>query len=361
MPMAAWMQSPSKKESLPLPNAESIPAPQEQGAERRLAPRFSIDEQVQVHPISGATSLRGRIRDLSSGGCRLEMDTRFLTGAMLRVELQFQVRGIAFRLVGVTAGRRTRESIGIRFVDLNERRRAVLVEVLEELAMEQAAAAAGVTTSAANPPSDAEPTPLRIEADIHIEPEHSSEMHEPADDPSIQPSADAFRAAAAPQEPEVLETTQASSSDKIPADASEPEDASLSVHIEVPTFELPEISANSGAASQTRERRAHRRLKVDTRAQLHLVKTGICMHGSIQDLSMAGCRIVTQERFNVGIYVRIETEFYLHGLPFRLGGVSQAIINRNTIGVRFVDMSERKREQLMELISEIREALGEAD
>ncbi len=353
MPMAAWMQSPSKK--------ESIPVPQERGTERRGAPRFSIDEQVQVHPISGATSLRGRIRDLSAGGCRLEMDTRFLTGAMLRVELQFQVRGIAFRLVGVTAGRRTRESIGIRFVDLNERRRTELVEVLEELAMEQAATTASAPESTENPPSKAEATPLQIEADVCIQSKPSSETGEYTTQATILPSADAFQTNFVPVKSEAIETTQASPSLEFPEDSSELEGSSLSVHIEVPTFDIPEISANPGAALQTRERRAYRRLKVDTRAQLHLVKTGICMQGSIQDLSMSGCRIVTQERFNVGIYVRVETEFFLHGLPFRLGGVSQAIINRNTIGVRFVDMSERKREQLMELIAEIRQALGETD
>ena len=353
MPMAAWMQSPSKK--------ESIPVPQERGTERRGAPRFSIDEQVQVHPISGATSLRGRIRDLSAGGCRLEMDTRLLTGAMLRVELQFQLRGIAFRLVGVTAGRRTKETIGIRFVDLHERRRAQLLEVLEELATEQAAATATAPTSTENPPSEAKTRSLRIEADVHFQSEPGSETREHVAILTMQPSVDASLNDFERPKSESLETTQGSPGLEIPADVSAPEDSSLSVHIEVPTFDVPEISVNSEAALQTRERRAYRRLKVDTRAQLHLVKTGICMQGSIQDLSMSGCRIVTQERFNVGIYVRVETEFFLHGLPFRLGGVSQAIINRNTIGVRFVDMSERKREQLMELIAEIRQALGETD
>jgi hypothetical protein len=55
----------------------------------------------------------------------------------------------------------------------------------------------------------------------------------------------------------------------------------------------------------------------------------------------------------VGIYVRVEAEFYLHGLPFRLGGVSQAIIDKHTIGLRFLDVSERKRSQLAELMAEI--------
>jgi hypothetical protein len=57
----------------------------------------------------------------------------------------------------------------------------------------------------------------------------------------------------------------------------------------------------------------------------------------------------------VGIYTRVETEFLLEGLPFRLGGVIQAIHDRNRrlIGIRFLDVSARKREQLEQLIQEI--------
>jgi hypothetical protein len=55
----------------------------------------------------------------------------------------------------------------------------------------------------------------------------------------------------------------------------------------------------------------------------------------------------------VGIYTRVETEFLLKGLPFRLGGVVQAIHDRYTVGVRFLDLSERKREQVGDLIEEI--------
>jgi hypothetical protein len=95
---------------------------------------------------------------------------------------------------------------------------------------------------------------------------------------------------------------------------------------------------------------------VDTRANLLLVKTGITMPGRILNLSLGGCRIRMEERFNVGIYVRVEAEFYLHGLPFRVGGVSQAILDKHTIGVRFLDLSSSRREQLTELIEEIAEA-----
>jgi len=42
-------------------------------------------------------------------------------------------------------------------------------------------------------------------------------------------------------------------------------------------------------------------------------------------------------------------------MPFRLGGVTQAIHDRHTVGIRFLDMSSRKREQLELLIEEIEE------
>lgn len=49
----------------------------------------------------------------------------------------------------------------------------------------------------------------------------------------------------------------------------------------------------------------------------------------------------------------METEFCLEGLPFRLGGVVQGIHERNLVGIRFLDMSIRKREQVEQLIGEI--------
>jgi hypothetical protein len=57
----------------------------------------------------------------------------------------------------------------------------------------------------------------------------------------------------------------------------------------------------------------------------------------------------------LGIFRRVETEFCFEGLPFRLGGVTQALYDARTVGIRFLDMSERKREQLMQLIEEIDE------
>ena len=114
-----------------------------------------------------------------------------------------------------------------------------------------------------------------------------------------------------------------------------------------------EPGLRNAKAPTRRERRLQVRHEVDTSATILLVNIGSTLRGRILDLSIAGCCIRTDMRFPVGIYTRVETEFRLEGLPFRLGGVIQAIHDRNTVGIRFLDLSERKRRQVMDLIGEI--------
>jgi c-di-GMP-binding flagellar brake protein YcgR len=120
-----------------------------------------------------------------------------------------------------------------------------------------------------------------------------------------------------------------------------------------------EEKAQDASPSQAKpaksDRREASREEVDTSAVIYLVKIASRLRGRILDLSLGGCRIRADERFPVGIYTRVETEFRLEGLPFRLGGVIQAIHDRHTVGIRFLDMSSRKREQVEGLIEDIRE------
>ena len=103
------------------------------------------------------------------------------------------------------------------------------------------------------------------------------------------------------------------------------------------------------------ERRCDPRYSVDTHATVFFIDVRAQIMGRIVDLSMSGCRIRTDERFPVGIYRRVETEFKVDGLPFRLAGVVQALHDRFTVGIRFLDMSQRKRDQLAQLMEEIAE------
>lgn len=115
-------------------------------------------------------------------------------------------------------------------------------------------------------------------------------------------------------------------------------------------------SPQSDVPAKPRERRAGLRQGVDTSATIHLIKVGSKLRGQILDLSLGGCRIRTSDRFPVGIYTRVETEFRLQGQVVLLGGVIQAVHDRHQVGIRFLDVSQRKREQLVELIEELSEA-----
>jgi PilZ domain-containing protein len=103
------------------------------------------------------------------------------------------------------------------------------------------------------------------------------------------------------------------------------------------------------------DRRKEPREDVYTSVEILLINVGSRLRGRILDLSLGGCRIRTIERFPVGIYTRVEVGFRMEGLPFRLGGVIQAIHDHKTVGIRFLDVSERKRKEVLELIGEIAE------
>lgn len=121
-----------------------------------------------------------------------------------------------------------------------------------------------------------------------------------------------------------------------------------------PGTEVESVSAAGLRALKHRERRRQARLEVDASATIFLVRVGSTLRGRIADLSLSGCRIQTEEQFQVGIYTRVEAEFYLQRLPFRLAGVIQVVHDSRTIGIWFLDLSDRKREQVADLIAEIK-------
>lgn len=101
------------------------------------------------------------------------------------------------------------------------------------------------------------------------------------------------------------------------------------------------------------ERRVAKRHKVDSYARLTLLSLHTRQRGTIQDVSLSGCRIRVDKPLPVGVYRRVEVEFYIDGLPLLLPGVTQVIHDRYTVGIRFVEMTERKLAQLHTVIEEI--------
>ncbi|MDE3202048.1 MAG: PilZ domain-containing protein [Acidobacteriota bacterium] len=285
-----------------------------QKRERRNANRCRVEVDASLILLNQGAPLACSIEDLSLGGCRLRMNKKFLAGTLVRVEVNFQVCGVAQRFIGVTQWTDGDRVIGIRFVDMSERRIAALAELISDV-QEQAA----------------------LEAALAPEEEQEAEtiFESNATESALPESKPGPRAS----EPPSLNDTNDSA---LPAAA-------------------PGDADSAALPATPRERRAHPRLNVDSGAVVRLIDLAADVRGRIIDLSLGGCLIQTIERFPVGIFRRVETEFRLHGLPFRLGGVTQTIYDPHRVGIRFLNMSDRKREQLSELIGEVMEHTSETE
>jgi PilZ domain len=275
--------------------------------ERRKQPRHAVDEPASLLLVKHGCTILGRILELSLGGCRVCTVERFQAGLMVRVEVVFKVLGVALRLPGVIQWSDCAHLAGIRFADMTPRRAEALAELLVEIETDQFAEIMrqGEQEGTAEMQPAAEPVVARLTTDARKQPT-------PAKSPSVrvQPAPDAApRASAAPR-------------------------AALAL-------------------------RKQPRQPVDTNAVIHLVDLAAEARGRIADLSLGGCCIRSDERFPVGIFRRVEVEFRIEGLPFRLGGVTQALYDRHSVGIRFLDMSDRKREQLVQLVDEIKAQLEE--
>jgi c-di-GMP-binding flagellar brake protein YcgR len=113
--------------------------------------------------------------------------------------------------------------------------------------------------------------------------------------------------------------------------------------------------ARPGGNPKGFERRGEARRAVDASAAIHLLRSGSKLSARLVDLSKRGCRIRCDARCLLDIHTRVEPEFILDGLPFRLTGVIQAVLGPQTAGIRFLDVSERKRAQLEQLIRDLDE------
>jgi hypothetical protein len=282
-------------------------------SQRRAYPRFEVDEDASLLLVSHESWHSCKVVDLSLEGCRVCTRERFQAGTGIRVEIKFKINGIVFRLSGTTQWTDHAHAVGIHFCYPTLRRREELEEVLGEVKAAQAAA-----------------------AQREVEEALAQQLTE----------------AESSRETEERDTAPIAELTKLPAKFVALEQLRTQERAEAKP-QSPSQEAAPETRPAGRERRTFSRQAVDTSAEILLINVGCAVRGRIQDLSLGGCRIRTDEQFPVGIYTRVETEFRVEGLPFRLGGVIQGIHDRNLVGIRFLDMSIRKREQVEQLIEEL--------
>jgi hypothetical protein len=103
--------------------------------ERRKEPRFLCFGQVKLDRTRPGVILRGRVIDLSLGGCLIQMQSPVDVCPDAAVELTIQARGTPLRMMGniKSAGKQLSGLIGISFTKLSARGRFELNELIAEL------------------------------------------------------------------------------------------------------------------------------------------------------------------------------------------------------------------------------------
>ena len=90
--------------------------------------------------------VKARIVDLSLTGCRARAYDRFSIKAGRAIEITFKANGIDFRFNGIVQWSDEHNYLGIRFVNIADRRKKDLAEVMKEMAADAAARAATLNT-----------------------------------------------------------------------------------------------------------------------------------------------------------------------------------------------------------------------
>ncbi len=271
------------------------------GRERRKSKRQAANQPVRILLPGREITIHGQLLDLSEEGCCVDPLEPFLVWNELRVEIRFEAYQTQFRLAGVTRGNRGGKSFGIEFDSMTAERLEELKQLLPANACPESSIKAQVA---------------------FVEPEQTAP----------------------------IVSTEANTGDT----QSQTKKRTSKV------AKLTGLVRNEPPPGG-KERRVHSRYIVEAQAVLLIVKSGEAMPGYILEMSESGCRVYLDGAFEKEVGTNVEVSFSVHGIPVRVAGVSQVVIDPHTVGIRFQELSGRKQKQLLELIAEIREEMDHAE
>lgn len=349
----------------------SLPEPPREESESRLSARIPVNERATLLLGHLGSAMPCTLVDVSLDGCRLRTDMETRTGRDVPVEVAFRLGSSSFRLAGRTEWSGNAREIGIYFTEVSPRCETELVEALSQQASNWEA------KRAEQDQADRELQAAQERVARLTEEFDATKAREAAARAAVEQAARASREAserltgakrdlvAAQKVAERVAAVFAAGSrltmerPAMNGPLKQPEKAAPAV-VAAKTA-AQEVPPSRPPVSPKRERRQSERHDVDSTATVFLVDVRSNVQGRILDVSLSGCRIRSTDKFPVGIYRRVEVEFILDGLPFRLPGVVQSLHDPRTTGIRFIDVSERKKEQLSFVIEEIAEASREAE
>ena len=100
--------------------------------ERRQHTRYAVDAWAEVMVKDGTMLFRGRVLDVSVGGCYIETEAKLKLAPGTPVEMVFRVNDVVFRCDAMSRMVRTRGA-GFLFSSLDARVRRELERLIQEL------------------------------------------------------------------------------------------------------------------------------------------------------------------------------------------------------------------------------------
>ena len=103
-----------------------------------------------------------------------------------------------------------------------------------------------------------------------------------------------------------------------------------------------------------KEQRHNPRFECSGHAEVHLPEATTCYCAKILNLSLEGCQV----ELTKPVYIQediLDLVFSVNGLPFCVRGHIQYIKNETKIGIHFMQLSSRARQQLVDLLKELEE------
>ncbi len=274
-----------------------VPGPKD-GAEIRERDRRASD-RLELNLAPGTLEYLGiriscAVIDLSLTGCCLKAREDFKAGALAHVKLTVPIDGIVLSIWGITQWVRRERTLGIQFIHPTGQSKNQLAGLLTCLLDRSASEVVRAALAA-----QAESMIVSLEQDVPVAAEPSTVVNE------------------------------------VQQKVSE---------VGVPSTRRP----GPRDVHKVQDLRAE-----ESPAVLHLVTGDLQLGGHVLDLSLSGCIVRLNHPYAGNIMVRVEVDFQVRGLHFRLPGVTEAFHDKRTVEVRFLDVSTRKKEDLDQAIREM--------
>lgn len=101
------------------------------------------------------------------------------------------------------------------------------------------------------------------------------------------------------------------------------------------------------------DRRADPRMRCKGIAEVTVLSLGKRLPGKLIDLSISGCCIATEGPMPPIESPVVEVQVAIDGTTLRVAGVVRNVLKDRRLGIEFVDVTQRKAQQIGELVAEL--------